>query len=215
MKNLRHGLTGLATAAALFVGFGAEKADALAVISCSELASVSDWLDGGSCEIGDKRFTIDSRLTDIDIDLSLSFGVDAGTDTYSVRLNVDGDAVSGQLAYTVDVLDPTKRIVKIVLDADGEGDVLGDDFIRKFIATADVFPPDVGVLDLFDAVTEIAVSGTSFHIVDEFRFEGDVFLAFIENRFTQAGLVDVPVPATAVLFGAGLIGLIASRRRAG
>lgn len=202
--SFRSSLIGAVATAAALVTAPADKAAATAIPpDCAGVASLGDWLTVGACLSGDKIFSIDAAGTEAGAGMPVAFSTDLTGDVHFVTFSPDSFRPS-VVAYSVTVIDSDREIARIALEVEGP-----ERLASKEIRAA--FDGDV-IATLSGAGVGLDIVGDTFHITDRFVMESATVLTSVTNVFVQRDR-DVPVPATALLFGAGLLALTGLRRR--
>ena len=219
----------LSALSAVLLGFSPLAASATTVLGNAVL--LSDLLNGGTLQVGDKRFdgfsysaTGDMPIANlvnvipIQNDADGSFGIRIQGAFLDLASSQGGsDALIG---FTVTAMDPALEIVGVTIV--GNPTQIGSAGAISVVETFD-FDPNARLV-IFDDENDInSVDAIQFAGLRKIQILKDisaisttpggmntVTLSFVDQFFTQAGVV--PEPASAVLMVLGL-GLLAARRR--
>lgn len=182
---------------------------ATAAPMCSTIVTIGAWAAAGSCDQGDKEWTLNS---------SVNLGAGVGVifsfigDTYAMQLvGFDTSSAAGtwNLNYTIAVTNPLFNITDMFAGADNPG---GGSLLTKSVTGDAAFTLTV-VNGVEDAGSEKHLLTALTLTVDEnFSVDAGKTLLSVSDTFTQTRIPQVPLPGTLALFGLGLVALGAVRR---
>jgi hypothetical protein len=209
---MRKTVTAIVAGTALALGCGQAMAQPL----CSTITSIGAWKAAGSCDLGDKTWTIDSTSASLGDSVQTLFTLIG--DVFAMQIiGFDTSASAGAwtVTYDITVTDPIKFISDMFAGADNPG---GGSSLTKDV-TGD--PGGAFTLTVLNGVENAAsekhgLGATTLHIVETFTVSAGATLLSVSNTYLQKTRA-VSTPDTLALLGLGLIALGAvrvGRRRA-
>ena len=203
---MRKTLTAIVAASALALGCG----QATAAPLCTTIDTIGAWKTAGSCDLGDKTWTIDSTSASLGDSVKTLFTLIG--DVFAMQIiGFDTSASPGawMITYDITVTDPLKFISDMFAGADNPG---GGSTLNKDV-TGD--PSGAFTLKVLNGVEDAGsekhgLGATTLHIVESFTVNSGNTLLSVSNTYLQ-GSRAVPTPGTLALLGLGLIALGAVR----
>ena len=200
-------LTAIVAASALALGCG----QAMAAPLCTGITSIGAWKAAGSCDLGDKTFTINSTSASLGDSVQTLFTLIG--DVFAMQVigfDTSSSAGAWTITYDIAVTDPTKFISDMFAGADNPG---GSSLLTKDVSGD---PGGAFLLSVVNGVEDAAsqkhgLDATSLHIVESFVVSAGGTLLSVSNTYLQKSIA-MPTPDTLALLGLGLIVLGAVRR---
>jgi len=203
---MRKTLTAIVAASALALGCG----QAMAAPLCAAITSIGAWKAAGSCDLGDKEWTIDSTSASLGNSVQVIFATVG--DVFAMQIvGFDTSPAPGSwtISYDITVTDPTKFISDMFAGADNPG---GGSLLTKDV-TGD--PGGAFTLTVLNGVEDAAsqkhgLDATTLHIVETFSVGASKTLLSVSNTYLQ-GSHGISTPGTLALLCLGLVALGAVR----
>ena len=198
-------LTALAT---VVTGCGLALASGAAMaVPCSTITTIGEWEGAGSCDQGDKVWTIGANTLDDSVQVLFSSPIES---THVMQLiGFDNSDLAGawSIDYSILVTDPTFEISAMFAGADNPG---GGSSLTKDVTGDEVF--SLSVLNGVEgaASQRLGLSATLLNISETFSANAGADLLSVSNTYRQT---EVPEPGTLALIGLALAGLALVRRR--
>lgn len=191
-------------------------------ISCnggSVTVSISEWSESEGILCGDKLFEFvdtDLNLTTLDDDVTVQ---QITPDVYAINFAFDPDLGNGSSAFldwSVTVQDPNERITAVDVDSTQNADITGGlVIVAKTLTDAGGNPVGAGTITSTNGVPDTTSGFLTpvLNVHETFDVTGAGTVLFgAQNTIFQTS-VEVPLPATLMLLGAGLLSASLYRRR--
>src|SRR5262249_46839071 len=151
----------------------------------STITSIGAWKDAGSCDLGDKHWTIDSTSASLGNSVQVLFTLIG--DVFAMQIiGFDTSALPGAwtITYDIPVTDPTKFISDMFAGADNPG---GGSSLTKDV-TGD--PGGAFTLKVLNGVEDMGsekhgLGATTLHIVETFTVNSGNTLLSVSNTYLQ------------------------------
>lgn len=195
-------LTTVVTGCGLALASGAAMA-----VPCSTITTIGQWEAAGSCDQGDKVWTIGANTLDDGVQVLFSSPL---LDTHVMQIvGFDNTNLAGawSIDYSITVIDPNFEISAMFAGADNPG---GGSLLTKDVTGDEVFSLSV-VNGVEGPLSQrLGLSATTLNISEDFSVNAGANLLSVSNTYRQQ---EIPEPASLALVGLALAGLAVVRRR--
>jgi PEP-CTERM motif len=198
----------LTTLTTVLTGCGLALASGAAMaVPCSTITTIGQWEAAGSCDQGDKVWTIGANTLDASVQVLFSSPLESIHVMQLVGFDNSNLAGAWSIDYSISVIDPNFVISAMFAGADSPG---GGSMLTKDVTGDEVFGLSV-VNGVEGPLSErLGLSATTLNISEDFSVNAGANLLSVSNTYRQT---EIPEPGSLALIGLALAGLAVVRRR--
>ncbi|MEO8186735.1 MAG: PEP-CTERM sorting domain-containing protein, partial [Burkholderiaceae bacterium] len=170
-------------------------------VPCSTITNIGLWEAAGSCDQGDKVWTIGANTLDDNVQVLFSSPIESIHVMQLVGFDNSNLAGAWSIDYSISVTDPNFFISAMFAGADSPG---GSSLLTKDVTGDEVFSLSV-VNGVENAGSQrLGLSATTLNISEDFSVNAGANLLSVSNTYEQTERL-VPEPSSLALIGLGLL----------